>query len=176
MQLQLWLGLVPARPFQLLQVWVLVLCRWSQILMLVVPLKMPPKLVLVCTLPHSFCTYLVVTSRSVILLDACAIIYSITAMGLWVSSDYVYYFLCTSEHDCLWKGCSFIQYIASFQDSKWHEIYIDFNFRVLGLQEQNHLKIVAVIMTMVLLVVLLITLILLKRVIIAVAVIKVQIL
>ncbi len=137
---------------------------------------MPPKLVLVCTLPHSFCTYLVVTSRSVILLDACAIIYSITAMGLWVSSDYVYYFLCTSEHDCLWKGCSFIQYIASFQDSKWHEIYIDFNFRVLGLQEQNHLKIVAVIMTMVLLVVLLITLILLKRVIIAVAVIKVQIL
>ncbi len=144
--------------------------------MLVVPLKMPPKLVLVCTLHHSFCTYLVVTSRSVILLDACAIIYSITAMGLWVSSDYVYYFLCTSEHDCLWKGCSFIQYIASFQDSKWHEIYIDFNFRVLGLQEQNHLKIVAVIMTMVLLVVLLITLILLKRVIIAVAVIKVQIL
>jgi hypothetical protein len=51
-----------------------------------------------------------------------------------------------------------------------------FTFRVLGLQEQNHLKVVAVIMTIVLVVVLLITLILLKRVIIAVAVIKVQIL
>jgi hypothetical protein len=53
---------------------------------------------------------------------------------------------------------------------------MDFNFRVLGLQEQNHLKVVAVIMTIVLVVVLLITLILLKWVIIAVAVAKVQIL
>jgi hypothetical protein len=46
----------------------------------------------------------------------------------------------------------------------------------LGLQEQNNLKIVAVIMTIVLIVVVLITLILLKRVIIAVAVIKVHLL
>jgi hypothetical protein len=170
MQLQVWLGLVPAGPFQLLRVWVLVLCRWSQILMSVESLwrcLLSP--VLVCILHHSFSTYLVVISRSVILLDACA-------MGLWVSSDYVYYLLWTSEHDWLWKGCSLIQYVASFQDSKWHEIYMDFNFRVLGLQEQNHLKVVAVIMTIVLLVVLLITLILLRRVIIAVAVIKVQML
>jgi hypothetical protein len=74
------------------------------------------------------------------------------------------------------RAALFIQYVASFQDSKWHEIYIHFNLRVLGLQEQNHLKVVAVIMTIVQLVVLLITLILLKRVIIAVAVIKVHIL
>ncbi len=46
---------------------------------------------------------------------------------------------------------------------------------VLGvLQEQNHLKIVAVIMTILVVVVVLITLVMLKRVVIAVAVIKVS--
>jgi hypothetical protein len=42
------------------------------------------------------------------------------------------------------------------------------------LQEQNHLKIVAVIMTILVVVVVLITLVMLKRVVIAVAVIKVS--
>ena len=48
------------------------------------------------------------------------------------------------------------------------------NFFELLLQEANHLKIVAVLMTIVFLVILLITLVLLKRVVIAVAVIKVR--
>ncbi len=73
----------------------------------------------------------------------------------------------------LWGSLHFIQCGAARQTIMCGKRLINI-LGVLGLlQEQNHLKIVAVIMTILVVVVVLITLVMLKRVVIAVAVIKV---